>query len=44
MKTYFLLLFLMVCGCLGLQIWFYLAYLVEERTRPFHERGEIADH
>ncbi len=44
MKAYFIMLMVLVGGCFALQIWFYLAYLIEERTRPFHERQGSPEH
>lgn len=40
MKIFFVTLLLLAGGSVCLQMWFYLAHLVEERTRPFHERRQ----
>ncbi|MFA5516768.1 MAG: hypothetical protein WDA20_10815 [Desulfuromonadales bacterium] len=44
MKAYFIMLLVLVGGCFGLQIWFYLAHIIEKRTRPFHEREGSPEH
>ena len=38
MKAFFIALLILASAGFGLQIWFYLAHLAQERTRPWHER------
>ncbi|MBE0596565.1 MAG: hypothetical protein IH614_04785 [Desulfuromonadales bacterium] len=40
MKTYFTVLLILASASFGLQVWFYLAHLATERTRPWYEREE----
>jgi len=38
MKAFFTILLVLASASFGVQLWFYLAHLAEERTRPWHER------
>ena len=44
MKIFLFLFLVMICACFGMQLWGYLRYQIEERTKPHHERIKHGAH